>query len=115
MKRCGHDGEGPFERRARQLHEIATIRKPRGMDDRIDASERGTRRGNKLGCRPGICQVSRAPRYIGAGTLTVRGDRFQSREPRRVGPLSMQHQALIPPCQPARDRSSDPGPASGDN
>jgi hypothetical protein len=29
--------------------------------------------------------------------------------------LSMQHQALIAPCQPARDGSSDSGPSSGDD
>jgi hypothetical protein len=29
--------------------------------------------------------------------------------------LSMQHQALVWSCQPARDRGSDPGPASSDD
>jgi hypothetical protein len=110
VKRCGHDSERPFEPRARQLHEITSIRKPLAMDDRIDAPERGARRANKLGCRPGICQVASAPRHIGAGTLTVHGDHIQSLEPCNVGPLSMQHQALVPGCQPARDRSPDPGP-----
>ena len=52
---------------------------------------------------------------IGAGALTVSSDRPQPRERCRVGPLSMQHQALFPPRQPARDGSSDPRPASGDD
>jgi hypothetical protein len=85
------------------------------MDDRIDAPERVARRANKLGRGPGIGEIAGAAHDIGAGTPTVRGDRVQSLKPRRVGPLSMQHQALIPRCQPARDRSSDPGPASGDD
>jgi hypothetical protein len=29
--------------------------------------------------------------------------------------VSVQHQALIPPGQPARDRSADPGPAPGND
>jgi hypothetical protein len=85
------------------------------MDDRIDAPERSARGANKFGGRPGICQVASAPRDLGAGTLTIHGDCFQSLEPCRVGPLSMQHQALTPGCQPARDRGSDAGPASGDD
>ncbi|MDB5640381.1 MAG: hypothetical protein JWP51_5289, partial [Bradyrhizobium sp.] len=64
---------------------------------------------------PGICQVASGPSDLGAGTLTVHGDRLQSRQPCRVGPLSMQHQTLVPGCQPTGDRSSDPGPASGDD
>src|SRR5437879_5864834 len=84
------------------------------MDDHVDAPERRARSANKLGCRAGICQVASAPRDVGAGPLTVHDDRFQSLEPCCVGSLPMQHQALIPGCQPARDRSSDPGPATGD-
>jgi hypothetical protein len=85
------------------------------LDDRVDASERGAGRANQLGCRSGICQVTAAPRDPGAGTLTVRGHCFQALEPCRVGPLPMQHQALVPGRQPARDRGSDPDPASGDD
>jgi len=85
------------------------------VDDRIDASERVARRANQLGCRSGIGQVAGGPRDPGAGALTVRGHCFQSLGPCRVGPLSMQHQALVPGRQPARDRGSDPDPASGDD
>src|ERR1700687_3552941 len=66
----------PCDPRARQSREIASIRKPRGMDDRVDAPERGARRGNKLGCRPGICQLASPPRDLGAGLLTVQAGRF---------------------------------------
>jgi hypothetical protein len=47
--------------------------------------------------------------------LALRRNRFQSLEPRGIGPLSMQHQALIFRRQPARDRGSDPGSAAGDD
>src|SRR5712675_700199 len=65
--------------------------------------------------RSGIGQVAGGPRDPGAGALTVRGHCFQSLGPCRVGPLSMQHQALVPGRQPARDRGSDPDSASGDD
>jgi hypothetical protein len=85
------------------------------MDDRIDAAERRARCANQLGCRPGNGQIAAAARDIGAGTPTLLGDRLQSRKPCCVGTLSMQHQALIATRQPARDRSSNPDPASGDD
>ena len=85
------------------------------MDDGVDAAECGARRGNKFGGRPGIRQVACAPRDLGAGMLTLIGNRFQSLDARRVGALPMQHQARILPCQPARDRGSDPDPAAGDD
>jgi hypothetical protein len=97
------------------LREIASIRKSRGMNERVDAPECGSRRGNKLGCGPGIRQVASPPRDFSAGLLTVHGDRFQSLKPCLVLPLSMQHQAIIGSSQPARDRGSDPRAASGDD
>ena len=52
------------------------------------------RRANEFGCRSGLGQIAGAPSDLGAGALTVGRDRLQSLEPRRVGALSMQHQAL---------------------
>jgi hypothetical protein len=85
------------------------------MHNRIDTPEGVARRANKLSRRSGRCEVAGVARDPGAGTLALRDDRVQSLEPRRIGPLSMQHQALIPPRQPARDRGSDPGSAAGDD
>jgi hypothetical protein len=85
------------------------------MDDRIDAAERRARRAHQLRCRSGISQIAGAAGDIGAGTPTLLGDRLQSRPPRRVGASAMQHQALIAPRQPARDRCPNPDPASGDD
>jgi hypothetical protein len=115
VKRRGHHRKRPLQRLARQGGKIAPVSKACGMHDRINWSERRARRADKFGRGPCVRQVARAPGDIGAGALTFHGDRLQSLEPGRVGPLSMQHQALIPPRQSARDRSSDPRSGSGDD
>jgi hypothetical protein len=115
VKRARHDGERPFKVLPPQVGETATIGKARGMHDGVDAAERFACGADKLDCRSGNRQIAAAPDDLRAGTLTLGGNRFQSRQPRIVRALSMQHQALVRTCKPARHRSADPGPATGDD
>lgn len=69
----------------------------------------------EFGRRAFLCEVTRTPLDFGAGTLAIRGNRFQALEPGRISALSMQHQALVARRQPPRDRSADPGSAAGDD
>jgi len=85
------------------------------MNDGVDRAERSARCANKFGCRPGAGKVAGTPLDTGAGTLTLRAHRFQSLKSRSVRALPVQHQALIPGCQPARDRGADPGSTPGDD
>jgi hypothetical protein len=85
------------------------------MHDGVDAPERFARGVDKLDCRSGDRQIAAPPGDVSAGTLALGGNRFQSRQPRGIGTLTVQHQALIRTCEPARHRSADPGPAAGDD
>jgi hypothetical protein len=115
VKRACHDGERPFEVLPRQIGKTPTIGKARGVHDGVDATERFARGADKLECRSGNRQIAAPPDDLCAGTLALGGNLFQSRQPRIVSALSMQHQALVRTCKPARHRSADPGPATGDD
>ncbi len=120
VKRGGHHCERPLQLRARQIDKTASIRKARGMYDDIDRSERGARGANEFGCGARQSEVTVAGLDMGAASPTLRRNGVQPLEAGRVGPLSMQHQALVPGRQaarrqPARHRCANPGPASSND
>ena len=51
-------------------------------------------------------------RYLGPGLLTFGGDVLQTRNPRGVASLAVQHQACVELGQTARHRGADSGPCS---
>jgi hypothetical protein len=85
------------------------------MYNGVDATERFARGADELQCRSSNRKIAAPPGHISAGTFTLGGNRFQSRQPGTVSALSMQHQALVRTCKSARHRSADPGPAAGDD
>jgi hypothetical protein len=71
-------------------------RQARGMHDSVDRAERSARGANKFGRRPGLREISCGPFDLSAGTPALHAHRLQPLEPRPIGPLPMQHQAVIP-------------------
>jgi len=115
MECGGHHRKRALQPLARKFCKTAAVGEARGMHNRIYRAEGGARGTDELGSRAGASEIAGAKRDLGAGALAFRRDRLQPLQPRRVGPLPVQHQALILTRKPPRDGGADAGSASGDD